>query len=131
MLTPTRLIVALAAPLALAACGSEADEPDKTGTVMASNMPMNGQTTTADGSPMMQAEAGTIGSTEGTVTKVDDAAGTITIDHGPVPAVEWPAMTMGFSADEGQRASVAAGDKVTFTFRKTEQGGEIVSLSKK
>lgn len=66
----------------------------------------------------------------GDMVIVDDDAGTIAIDHGPAPQVEWPAMTMGFTADPAQRASVIEGDKVNFTFRKTEGRGEIVSLSR-
>src|SRR5512134_678317 len=34
----------------------------------------------------------------GEVTAVDPAAGTITIDHGPIEALDWPAMTMTFAA---------------------------------
>ncbi len=78
-------------------------------------------------------EGGTMqtASAAGTVTAIDADAGTITIEHGPVPAVEWPAMTMGFVADEAQRASVATGDEVNFTFDKTADGGKIVSITKK
>lgn len=132
MLTPTRLTILLAAPLALAACGGQADDAEPTDTAMTSDMPMTEGTAMSGDMPMMQSgETGMTASAEGKVTKIDDTAGTITIAHGPVPEVEWPAMTMGFTADPAQRASVAKGDEVKFTFRKTEGGGEIVSLSKK
>ena len=36
----------------------------------------------------------------GTVSKVDDAQGTVTIAHGPVETMKWPAMTMTFKAKE-------------------------------
>ena len=121
----TRVIMLLAAPLALAACAEEADETVPADTAMNENMEMSSDM------PMMEdGQTGRIASAQGTITSIDDDAGTITIDHGPVPEVEWPAMTMGFAASEEQRASVAEGDEVSFTFEKTGTGGEIVSLSK-
>lgn len=53
---------------------------------------------------------------EGTVDAVDAAAGTITITHGPVDALGWPAMTMPFGATPEQAASVKAGDRIEFEF---------------
>ena len=35
----------------------------------------------------------------GTVTAVDAAAGTISLDHGPIEAISWPAMSMQFTAE--------------------------------
>jgi Cu(I)/Ag(I) efflux system membrane fusion protein len=35
---------------------------------------------------------------EGTVDSVDAKAGTISLSHGPVPSLKWPAMTMEFKA---------------------------------
>src|SRR3546814_1691553 len=34
----------------------------------------------------------------GTVTAIDSAAGKITLDHGPIAELQWPAMTMAFDA---------------------------------
>ena len=67
----------------------------------------------------------------GTVTAVDAEAGTITIDHGPAAAVEWPAMTMAFQADEALRRQVAVGDEVTFRFEMSDGRSKITSISKK
>lgn len=61
----------------------------------------------------------------GTVTKVDAAAGRITIAHGPVQALKWPAMTMTFGVGDNallQRAQ--PGKKVDFQFAK--QGSDYV-----
>lgn len=52
----------------------------------------------------------------GTVESVDAATGKITIAHGPVSALGWPAMTMPFDATPDQVASVKAGDRVEFAF---------------
>jgi Cu(I)/Ag(I) efflux system protein CusF len=52
----------------------------------------------------------------GTVESVDAAGGKIVIAHGPVDALKWPAMTMGFTATPEQIKAVQAGQKVTFDF---------------
>ena len=62
---------------------------------------------------------------------IDADAGTITVDHGAVPAIEWPAMTMGFQADEQLRQDVAVGDTISFDFTTGEGGNTITSITKK
>lgn len=67
---------------------------------------------------------------DGKVERVD--ADSITVSHGPVPALKWPAMTMGFGkADPRAFADIQPGDAVRFEFR---QGGpmdyELVSMQK-
>lgn len=119
------LMTLFAMPLALAACdtGEEAAEGEE--------MPMAEDTPAGD-MPMAAAEQSVkTASAEGTVTAMDADQGTVTIDHGPVPAVDWPAMTMAFQADEAQRQSLAVGDEVTFEFRTSADGSEIVSITKK
>jgi Cu(I)/Ag(I) efflux system membrane fusion protein len=51
--------------------------------------------------------------------------------RGPVPALEWPAMTMPF-ATEGpeQLRGFARGDRVSFTFAQADTGPRIVSIRK-
>lgn len=72
----------------------------------------------ADNTAAPQAEAAMAKTTSatGTVETVDAAIGTITIAHGPVEALQWPAMTMAFKATPEQIASVQAGQKVQFEF---------------
>jgi Cu(I)/Ag(I) efflux system protein CusF len=36
----------------------------------------------------------------GTVKKVDQAAGRVTLAHEPIPSLKWPAMTMGFGVKD-------------------------------
>ncbi|SCK33573.1 membrane fusion protein, Cu(I)/Ag(I) efflux system [Variovorax sp. HW608] len=67
---------------------------------------------------------------EGKVESVESDS--ITISHGPVPELKWPAMTMGFGkADAAAFADVKPGDAVRFEFRK---GGpmdwELVSVQR-
>jgi Cu(I)/Ag(I) efflux system protein CusF len=53
---------------------------------------------------------------EGTVSSTDAAGGKITIAHGPVPALNWPGMTMPFKAKPEQISAVKSGDRVEFEF---------------
>ena len=128
MRTPTRLMIAII-PFALAAC-SEQSEPEQS-----ENMPMASQDMPMNGAmPMggqMGEAMGQMANAQGTVTAIDNEAGTITIDHGPVEAVDWPAMTMAFDADESERMKVKVGDEVTFGFRMADSGSEITSIEKK
>ena len=53
----------------------------------------------------------------GTVQKVDPAKSTVTIAHGPVQSMKWPAMTMTFKAkDKAMLDKVKQGEKVEFSF---------------
>jgi Cu(I)/Ag(I) efflux system protein CusF len=67
-----------------------------------------------------QTQAAKIGSAVGTVQSIDAAAGKITIAHGPVEALKWPAMTMTFAATPEQLATVKTGQKVQFEFEMME-----------
>ena len=71
-----------------------------------------------------------MGKGSGTVTAVDTATGKITLDHGAIPAVGWPAMTMGFSAKPGVLTGIAVGDKVDFDVIVTGSTGEVTALKK-
>jgi Cu(I)/Ag(I) efflux system protein CusF len=66
---------------------------------------------------------------EGTIKAVDTTKHTVTIAHGAVPAVQWPAMTMAFNATSKQLAGLKAGDQVTFEFRAEGMGATIVSIN--
>lgn len=125
------LIAMLAVPLGLSACGSGEDGMDTEDMPMAESMPTEEMPMSED-MPMMASDTETsMASAEGTVTAVDDEAGTITVDHGPVPAVGWPAMTMAFEADEDLRQEIAVGDEVAFDFRMSESGSQMTSISRK
>ena len=53
----------------------------------------------------------------GTVQKIDAAKGTVTLAHGPVKSLNWPAMTMPFAVkDKALLDKLKAGAKVEFTF---------------
>ncbi|GAA5049634.1 MULTISPECIES: copper-binding protein [Erythrobacteraceae] len=123
----TTLMSLLALPLALAACDSGQD------TAEMNDMPMAENEMIMDGEEMPMMDAGSImqtASAQGTVTAIDAEAGTITVDHGPVPAIEWPAMTMAFEADEQLRSEVSVGEGIAFEFRTGSEGSVITSITK-
>lgn len=62
---------------------------------------------------------------EGTVKKIDQAAQTVVIDHGPIDSIGMVPMTMRFMVkDVAGLAKLKAGDKVRFQAIMT--GGDIV-----
>ncbi len=69
-------------------------------------------------------------SATGTVEKV--AAGQVTIAHGPVQTLQWPAMTMAFSArDAALLEGIRVGDRVAFSFAKSGDAYALTAISKK
>jgi len=71
----------------------------------------------SDSGMQMKTDAvATKASATGIVKVVDAAAGKITISHGPVAAVNWPAMTMAFKATPTQIAATHVGQEVDFEF---------------
>ena len=86
---------------------------------------------TADASKVEAPGAAKSGKATGTVTAIDAAAGTITLDHGAIPAVGWPAMTMGFSANPDLLAGITVGDKVDFDVTVNGSGGQVTAIAKK
>jgi Cu(I)/Ag(I) efflux system membrane fusion protein len=61
---------------------------------------------------------------EGTGRLEAIAVDRLTLSHEPIPALQWPAMTMGFRPPkEGVPAGVKAGDNVRFTFARSPDGG--------
>ena len=107
------------ATLLLGACGSNASpspSPSPSASAAAPMGPMassqSGATPmagTATGQPSDKTGKGT-----GVVTAIDKAAGTVTIQHGAIPGVGWPAMTMAFQASPELQQKAKAGDKVSF-----------------
>lgn len=122
------MMTMLVTSLALGACNAReeaAEMPEASAeTALGENMPMD-----AGDMPMTtSADAPKVARAEGTVTAIDGAEGTVTINHGAVPAVNWPAMTMAFEAEKALRDQIAVGNAVTFEFRTSEAGNEIVSI---
>jgi len=73
------------------------------------------------GMSMSGAPAAKSGKSTGVVKAIDTKADTVTIQHGPIPAVGWPAMTMTFKA---KPATLLDGLKIgeTVDFSATTRG---------
>ena len=70
-------------------------------------------------------QAGATHMAKGEVKKVDTQAAMVTIAHGPVPSMNWPAMTMGFTVkDKMLLDKLAVGKAVDFEF--AQEGGNYV-----
>ena len=121
----------LAVTLLLAGCTQQtgdAGNPDTSGTT---NMPMAdaGHEPIADDGPATASTTATPAIATGTIRSIDPAAGTITIAHGPVAALHWPAMTMAFAATPAQIASVKQGQQVQFEIVLTGAQASIGRIS--
>ena len=77
------------------------------------------------GMPMAAAPVPKHGHANGVIKAIDVKAGTLTLQHGPIPGVGWPAMTMTFKAAS---ASLLTGLKVgeTVAFDCVVSGGSAV-----
>lgn len=107
----------IALPFGLSACDKAADTPKAEASTNAkSDMAMSAEVKTGKGS--------------GIVTAIDATSGKITLDHGPVVDLEWPAMKMGFSAKRVDLESIAVGDAVSFEMEWDGKKGEITKITK-
>lgn len=102
--------------------------------VAACSPPASQEPATSDADMNMEASepavAGPITST-GTVTQVDQGAGTITINHGAIEAISWPAMTMQFTAENPAiLQGVAVGDRVRFELKSAAENTVVVVVTK-
>jgi Cu(I)/Ag(I) efflux system periplasmic protein CusF len=67
----------------------------------------------------------------GDITAIDAAAGTVTVNHGPIEAVGWPAMTMSFHAeDPAILAGLQVGDHVSFELKSAAEPGVVTAIAK-
>lgn len=115
----TLIIAALiVAPIALSSCDKKPDAPKVTA-------PAGGM------SNMAMPEGSKMGKGTGTVTAIDAPAGKITLKHSAIPAIGWPAMTMGFSAKPDLLKGVAVGDKVDFDLTVSGSNAEVTAIRKR
>lgn len=118
MKKPVLIATLFAMPLMLSACDKPAEPPKVEAQADAmGGMAMSTEAKVAKGS--------------GTVTAIDMAAGKITLDHGPIAELEWPAMKMGFAAKPELLTGVAVGDKVDFTMSLKGTTGTVTALTRK
>lgn len=111
------------------ATASEASAP-ATDPASAQDMPMSDADHKKTMGDTQMASETTTAMATGTVESVDAAAGKITIAHGAVDALKWPAMTMAFKATPEQVASVKAGQKVEFEFETKGMEATITKITR-
>ena len=92
-----------------------------------------GQSMKMDAMPGMgDAKQGAVktGTGTGTVTAVNVAGRKVTLDHGPMPSIPWPAMKMEFPvAPSVDLSKVKTGDKVEFTLSGSDSSFTVQSIS--
>jgi len=120
----TRTLITLAtAAVVLAACGQQADPAAvETAPAMAP--------AAADAPPPATSAGATAktGSGAGVITAVDAAAGTVTINHGAIGEVGWPAMTMNFKASPAVVQQAGVGDHVQFDLTVQGNAAEVTAM---
>jgi Cu(I)/Ag(I) efflux system protein CusF len=78
-----------------------------------------------------RAEAERVYTTVGVVQAVHEAEGKVTLNHQPVPALNWPAMTMRFSLESpDQLEGLKPGDRVRVFFRNEGRTAIIVEIER-
>lgn len=125
-----RLTIVLGLAALTAACGKKAETPVATETnqVAPAASAMSGDMGNMAMAPSATSAIKAKG--HGTVTAIDKAAGTITLDHGPIPEAKWPAMTMAFKAAPAITDAAKVGDKVDFDLTLTGSAGEVTAIHK-
>ena len=108
-------VAAIAIPL-LVACSEPATEPTQA-------EPSATQAAAPDA-----AQAPVQGTAVGRIDAIDLQARTITISHGPVPALEWPAMTMTFQAPDANLEGSRPGDEIEFDFETRGMEARILRI---
>lgn len=121
-------LTALGLAALLAACGQKT-ESDEATTANASAR-MAGEMSEMANMKRPADMSGSMAKSTGTVTAIDEAEGSITIDHAPIPEVNWPAMVMAFKAKPELLGDVKVGDKVTFDIALKDGSGEVIALQK-
>ena len=125
-----RLTIALGLTALTAACGKKAETPVTGETNQAA---LAAEPTNSDMGNMAMAPAAAapiMAKGHGTVTAIDKAAGTITLDHGAIPEAKWPAMTMAFKAAPAIIDAAKVGEKVDFDLTVTGNAGEVTAITK-
>jgi Cu(I)/Ag(I) efflux system protein CusF len=126
------VMISVFAAVTLAACGPASDSKDTAGKTTSKAEGMKGMdmskgamkgmdTSKGDMKGMdmkgMQEKSSGTHKAAATVRSADTKAGTVTLDHGPVPSMNWPAMSMTFKLkDKAMMEQLAAGKKVEVEF---------------
>ena len=120
------LLAGLMVSVPLGACSAPSDQESPTASPATTGTTVPSPESSQAGETMPKHASAT-----GTIEAIDPAARTITIAHGPVPELEWPAMTMTFqAASPDVLAGIAPGDQVAFAFHEADGTYVVTSLTK-
>lgn len=111
----------LLAVASLVACKKEAEAPKPAESAATNNGSM---------SEMPMATEMKHGKGVGTVTEIDAAKGMVTLDHGDISELQWPAMKMGFAIKPELLAGIKVGDKVNFEIDWDGKAGTVMKIAK-
>nr|WP_171265702.1 copper-binding protein [Acinetobacter ursingii]AXK00763.1 copper-binding protein [Acinetobacter ursingii] len=116
MLKFIKIIALVTTIAALSACSkNEASEQKKADAPMEQ---MNKESSTA-----------TTAQAVGVITAIDTKENILTLDHEAIPAIKWPAMTMGFKvADPSLLNGLTVGDKVEFELKAEGENYIIIAV---
>lgn len=117
------VLAGLMATMPLMACSSPSGPGGET-TQAAAPMPASNPESSQVGEAMTKRASAT-----GTVEAIDLAARTITIAHGPVPELGWPAMTMTFKAPDIALARFKPGDEIAFDLSASGMAATVTAIS--
>ena len=80
--------------------------------------------------PAKKGDTAKTASGTGTVTGVNTASRKVTLDHGPIPEINWPSMKMEFAvAPSVDLSKVKTGDRVRFTLSGSGSSYTVESIS--
>ncbi|MBB6094989.1 Cu(I)/Ag(I) efflux system membrane fusion protein [Povalibacter uvarum] len=93
----------------------------------------NARMSARDEAAQVSAQPTDLISATGRVVSVDHEAGRVTLQHGPIPQLNWPEMTMAFRLADPQLAhSLGVGDVIRFSLRaKPEDGAYVIETATK
>ncbi|MDP6003079.1 copper-binding protein [Acinetobacter bereziniae] len=119
MLKFMKIIALVTTIAALSACSkNEASEQKKADAPMEQ---MNKESSTA-----------TTAQAVGVITAIDTKENILTLDHEAIPALKWPAMTMGFKvADPVLLSGLTVGDKVDFELKAEGENYIVITVKAK
>ncbi|WP_151832046.1 copper-binding protein [Acinetobacter ursingii] len=119
MCNSAKIIALVTTIAALSACSkNEASEQKKADAPMEQ---MNKESSTA-----------TTAQAVGVITAIDTKENILTLDHEAIPAIKWPAMTMGFKvADPVLLSGLTVGDKVDFELKAEGENYIVITVKAK
>ena len=121
------ILTAAFAALGLTACQQENDAGSGAGDTSADIS----QTSPAGANDVTQGEqpTGEVHTGSGDITEIEGDR--VTISHGPVESIDWPAMTMAFQAESsGMLEGLNIGDPVEFQFQQASENFVLTSIGR-